>query len=55
LALVQAINHDLAAAISSLNKYQALVSEEERRIASELLDTLKKSLAASKNSRLGSG
>jgi len=55
LALVQAINHDLAAAISSLDKYQALVSEDERRIASELLDTLKKSLAASKNSRLGSG
>src|SRR6266446_2308909 len=27
LALVQAINHDLAAAISSLDKYQALVSE----------------------------
>jgi len=55
LALVQAINNDLVAAITSLNKYQELVSEEEGHIARELLETLKKSLAASKNSRLGSG
>jgi Flp pilus assembly protein TadD len=54
LALVQAINNDLGGAISSLNKYQGLVPEDEARIAGELLDNLKKSLAASKNSRVGS-
>jgi tetratricopeptide (TPR) repeat protein len=50
LSLVQAINNDLGSAINSLGKYQELVSEEEGRMASELLDNLKKSLAA-KNSR----
>src|SRR3989441_4341083 len=54
LALVQAINNDLAAAVSALSKYQELVSEEEARNADELLHNLKKSLAAAKNSRLGS-
>ena len=54
LALVQAINNDLAAAVSALGKYQELVSEDEARNADELLHNLKKSLAAAKNSRFGS-
>ncbi|MEO8428214.1 MAG: tetratricopeptide repeat protein [Verrucomicrobiota bacterium] len=54
LALVQAIRNDLGAAISALTKYQELVSEDEARNADELLHNLKKSLAAAKNSRLGS-
>jgi len=54
LALVQAINNDLAAAITALGKYQALVSETEARIADELMQNLKKSLAAAKNLRVGS-
>ena len=54
LALVQALNKDLAGAIGSLSKYQELVSEEEGRLAEELLHNLKKSLAAAKNSRFGS-
>ena len=53
LALVQAINHDLAAAISALSKYQELVSEDEARNADELLHNLRKSLAAAKDSRCG--
>jgi Flp pilus assembly protein TadD len=53
LALVQAINNDLAAAVGTLTRYQELVSEEEARHAEELLHTLKKSMAAAKNSRLG--
>src|SRR5258706_262003 len=48
LALVQAIKNDLGDAISSLNKYQQLVSEDEGRNADELLDNLKKSLVATK-------
>lgn len=52
LALVQSINHELAAAISTLTKYQELVSSDEARNAEELLDNLKKSLAAAKHSRL---
>ena len=51
LALVQAINNELAAAISALSRYQELVSEDERRNADELLANLKKSLAATKDSR----
>ena len=54
LALVQALNNELGPAITSLSKYQELVSEAEGRIAGELLDTLKKSLAAAKNSQFGS-
>ena len=46
LALVQAINNDLCAAVSSLSKYQEMVPEDEGRMAGELLDNLKKSLAA---------
>ena len=53
LALVQAIGNDLEAAVSALTKYQELVSEDEGRIADELLHNLKKSLAAGRNSRLG--
>ena len=54
LALVQAINNELAAAVSALTKYQELVSEVEGRNADELLSNLKQSLAAAKNSRFGS-
>jgi tetratricopeptide (TPR) repeat protein len=54
LALVQAINNDLAAAVSALTKYQELVSESEGRNADELLRNLKRSLAAARNSGLGS-
>jgi tetratricopeptide (TPR) repeat protein len=53
LALVQAINHDLAAAISALTRYQHLVSQEEARKTDELLHNLQRSLAAM-SSRLGS-
>jgi Flp pilus assembly protein TadD len=51
LALVQAINNDLAAAASTLVKYQQLVPEEEARHADELLQNLRKSLASAGNSR----
>src|SRR6266567_1425570 len=53
LALVQAINNDLAGAVGALTRYQALVSEDEGRNADELLHSLKKSLAAVKDSRVG--
>ena len=53
LALVQSINNELAAAISTLTKYQQLVSAEEGRNADELLRTLRQSLAGRKDSRLG--
>src|ERR1043166_6260668 len=53
LALVQAINNELSAAVSALTKYQALVSEVEGRNADELLSTLKRTLAAAKNPRFG--
>ncbi len=52
LALVRAINNDLAAAVSALTKYQQLVPVEEGRTAEELLNNLKRSLAAAKNSRV---
>ena len=54
LALVQAINHDFAAALSAITRYQELVSDDEARRADELLCNLKKSLSASKNPRFGS-
>jgi tetratricopeptide (TPR) repeat protein len=54
LALVQAINNDFGAAMIALAKYQELVSEEEGRVAVELLRTLKKSLGGVKNPQLGS-
>jgi Flp pilus assembly protein TadD len=53
LALVQAMNNDLAAAVSTLTRYQQLVPEEEAQTAEELLQNLKKSLAAAKDSRFG--
>jgi tetratricopeptide (TPR) repeat protein len=53
LALVQAINNELAAAINALTKYQQLAPEDEGRNADELLHNLKQSLAATKSSRLG--
>lgn len=52
LALVQAINDDQAGAICSLTRYQALVPDQEGRHAGELLENLKKSLAAAQNSPL---
>lgn len=45
LALVQAINHNLAASINALTRYKELVSEEEGRQADELLMNLKRSVA----------
>ena len=53
LALVQAINNELAAAVSALTNYQALVSEAEGRNADELLSNLKRTLAAAKNPSFG--
>ena len=55
LALVQAINNELAAAASTLSTYKELVSEEEGRNADELLQNLKRSLAAAKGSQLRPG
>lgn len=54
LALVQAINNNFDAAVKALKKYRELVPAEEGRIAEELLQNLKKSLAAAKNARSGS-
>jgi tetratricopeptide (TPR) repeat protein len=53
LALIQVINNDASAAIQTLARYQQLVSEVEGRKAAELLRTLKTSIAAARNSRLG--
>jgi tetratricopeptide (TPR) repeat protein len=50
LALVRAINNDLAAAVSALTKYQQLVPAEEGRNAEDLLSNLKRALAAGRNS-----
>lgn len=46
LALVHAINHNLAASITNLTRYKELVSEEEGRHADELLQNLRRSVAA---------
>jgi Flp pilus assembly protein TadD len=54
LALVQAINNDLSAAVRALTQYQQLVPEEEGRNADEFLHNLKRSLTLSRSSRLGS-
>lgn len=54
LALVQSINHELAAAIKTLTTYQELVPADEARNADELLRNLRQSLAASKDPQLGS-
>jgi tetratricopeptide (TPR) repeat protein len=53
LALVLSMNEELAAAISALTKYQELVSPEEGRKADELLENLKKSVAAAERSSAG--
>ena len=53
LALVQAMSNELGAAVRTLTRYQELVSADEARNADELLQNLKKSLAAAKNSRSG--
>ena len=54
LALVQSINQELVAAIATLTKYQQLVPAEEARHADELLRNLRQTLAAKKDSRVGS-
>jgi len=54
LALVLGINNDFSAAVTALSKYRELVSDEEGRIAEDLLQNLKKSLAGARNSRFGS-
>ena len=54
LALVQSINKELAAAVATLTRYQQLVSAEEARHADDLLRNLRQTLAAAKDSRLGS-
>ena len=50
LALVLSINNEFDAAVNALTKYQEMVPAEEGRHADELLENLKKSLAATKNS-----
>jgi hypothetical protein len=52
LALVQAINNELSAAVTALTKYQELVPKDEGRNADELLQNLKRSLAAAKKVRI---
>ena len=54
LALVQAVNNDFDAAVSALNKYRELVSEEDGRLAENLLQELRKSLAAARTPGFGS-
>lgn len=54
LALVQSLNHELAAGVATLVRYQQLVPIEEAQHANELLLNLKKSLAAMKDSRASS-
>jgi tetratricopeptide (TPR) repeat protein len=51
LALVQAINNDLGAALTTLTRYQQLVSAAEGRNVEDLLENLRKSLTAAKNPR----
>lgn len=53
LALVQAINNDLSAAVTALSTFQRLVPENEGRNANELLESLRRSLAAGKTSKSG--
>jgi len=52
LALLQAINNDFNAALKALGKYQELVSDEEARIAGQLLQDLQNSFAAARSSRV---
>ena len=53
LALVRAINNDVAGAVSALTEYQRRVPDKEGRQAEELLNNLKRSVAAAKSSRVG--
>lgn len=53
LALVHAINNSLTAAVEALTRYQKMVPGDVGRNANELLENLKKTLAAGKNSRSG--
>ena len=53
LALVRAINNDLAAAVNALTQYQQLVPVEEGRNAQDLLNNLQRALAAGKNAQIG--
>jgi Flp pilus assembly protein TadD len=46
LALIQSINNDLAAAVDALSRYQELASNEDARNTDELMETLKRALAA---------
>jgi len=55
LALVLAINDEPEGAALALTKYQDLVPEEEGRGARQMIEDLKKSVTALKNSRLSSG
>jgi tetratricopeptide (TPR) repeat protein len=52
LALVRAINNEIAAAVSALTRYQQLVPVDEGRNAEDLLNNLKRALAAGKNSQV---
>jgi tetratricopeptide (TPR) repeat protein len=52
LALVQAINNDLSAAVNALTTYQGLVPKDEGRKADELLYNLKRLLAATNATRI---
>jgi tetratricopeptide (TPR) repeat protein len=45
LALLQAINNDVASSVAALGRYKELVSEVEGRKADELLQNLRRSLA----------
>jgi tetratricopeptide (TPR) repeat protein len=48
LALVEALNDNIAVAMRTLSKYQELVPEEEGRNAEELFQNLQRALAAAK-------
>jgi len=54
LALVHAINNDFTSAVTALGKYRASASEEEGRVAEEVLQNMKASWAAVKSPRLAS-
>ena len=53
LALVLGITNDFEAALVALKRYRELVPEGEGRIAEDLLENLRKSLAATKMPRFG--
>ncbi len=54
LALAQALNGDISAALHTLAIYKRLVSPAEARVAEDLLENLRKSMTAAKNLRAGS-